>query len=331
MSEQLDIAEVVSRLLKTERVLLLCHKNPDGDTVGSAVALQWALKSLGKTAAVLCADPIPERYSYMEPIVFDQSFTPDYIVAVDVAGIQLFGEALQPYVPRINLCIDHHPSNSGFARATLLDGDAAATAELMFELIGCMGVTMNRRIADCLYTGVSTDTGCFKFANTTARTHMVAARLIEAGANLVQLNCVLFESKSRRRLAVERLALEHLEYFFDDRCAVTYLSREQIAETGADGTDLEGITSMPRMIEGVVVGITIRQQPSGSYKVSVRTAIGVDASAICARLGGGGHRQAAGCEIMGSLENAKAALLVEVEKGLKLQKAEQTHAGHSGT
>ena len=175
---------------------------------------------------------------------------------------------------------------------------------------------LTREIAECIYVGVSTDTGCFKFANTTARTHEIAAKLITAGASLVKLNNILFESKSRSRLAIERLALESLEYSFGGRCATVYLTKEQIAETGADGTDLEGITSLPRMIEGVEVGITIRQQPTGSYKVSVRTVTGVDASAICAHLGGGGHKQAAGCELLGSLDNAKAALLTEVEKAL---------------
>ena len=316
MSETLDVMQAISRLLKAENILLLCHKNPDGDTLGSAGALYWALKNLGKTVAVLCADDIPGRYDYMGIGVFDKAFVPSYIVAVDVAGIQLFGELDKEYVQRVDLCIDHHPSNSGYADAMLLDGDAAATAEVVYELIQAMGAVITPQIAECLYTGLSTDTGCFKFANTTARTHEIAAKLIAAGANVVQLNNILFENKSRRRLAVERLALESLEFHFNDRCALVCLTKEQIAQTGADGTDLEGITSMPRMIEGVQVGITMRQQPTGSYKVSVRTEVGTDASSICARLGGGGHKQAAGCEILGSLENAKAALLREVEKAL---------------
>ena len=277
MSEILDIAAALSRLLKAENVLLICHKNPDGDTIGSAAALYWALKGLGKTVAVLCADPIPSRYDYMDIGLYTGQFTPGYTVAVDVAGIQLFGDSIAEYTRRIDMCIDHHPSNSGYADCMLLDGDAAATAEIIYELLTAIGTEITPTIADCLYTGLSTDTGCFKFANTTARTHEIAAKLITA---------------------------------------TVYLTKEQIAETGADGTDLEGITSLPRMIEGVEVGITIRQQPTGSYKVSVRTVTGVDASAICAHLGGGGHKQAAGCELLGSLDNAKAALLTEVEKAL---------------
>ena len=316
MSEILDIAAALSRLLKAENVLLICHKNPDGDTIGSAAALYWALKGLGKTVAVLCADPIPSRYDYMDIGLYTGQFTPGYTVAVDVAGIQLFGDSIAEYTRRIDMCIDHHPSNSGYADCMLLDGDAAATAEIIYELLTAIGTEITPTIADCLYTGLSTDTGCFKFANTTARTHEIAAKPITAGASLVKLNNILFESKSRSRLAIERLALESLEYSFGGRCATVYLTKEQIAETGADGTDLEGITSLPRMIEGVEVGITIRQQPTGSYKVSVRTVTGVDASAICAHLGGGGHKQAAGCELLGSLDNAKAALLTEVEKAL---------------
>lgn len=316
MSEILDIASALSRLMKAENILLICHKNPDGDTIGSAAALCRALRGLGKTAAVLCADPIPARYDYMEIERFTGQFTPGYTVAVDVAGIQLFGDAISAYTRRIDMCIDHHSSNAGYADCMLLDASAAAAAEVVYELLTALGIEMTPQIADCLYTGVSTDTGCFKFANTTARTHAIAAKLIEAGANHVRLNMILFESKSRGRVAIERLALESLEYSFDGRCALIYLTKEQIAQAGADNTDLEGITALPRMIEGVQVGITIRQQPAGSYKVSVRTVPEVDAAAICAHLGGGGHRQAAGCELLGSLDNARAALLAEVEKAL---------------
>ncbi len=316
MSEVLDLAAVMARLLRAENILLLCHKNPDGDTLGSAGALYHALAAIGKTVAVLCADPIPPRYDYMQLGLFTGQFDPKYVVAIDVAGIQLFGDAVKPYADRVDLCIDHHPSNSGYADAMLLDGSAAATAEIIYELLRTMNAEITPTVAACLYTGVSTDTGCFKFANTTARTHQVAASLIEAGADIVRLNAVLFESKSKSRLAIERKALESLQYYFGGQCALVCLTKEQIADAGADGTDLEGITGIPRAIEGVKVGVTMRQQPTGSYKVSVRTVPGVSASDICRRLGGGGHAQAAGCEILGSQENARQALLDEVEKVL---------------
>lgn len=317
MSETLDLTEVLSRLLRAERILLLCHKNPDGDTLGSAAALYHALKKLGKEqVAVLCADLIPARYDYMQMERFTGQFEPGYVVAVDVASIQLFGDAVREYTERVDLCIDHHGSNAGYADAFYLDAEACATAEIIFQLVEKMGIELDALLADCLYTGIATDTGCFLFGNTTARCHEIAAKLMQAGARVRDLNLVLFETKSRARLAIESIALSHLEYYFDDRCAMIYMTREQIESTGVEASDLEGLTSLPRQIEGVEVGITLRQLPSGSYKISVRTMPGVDACAICTRLGGGGHAMAAGCELMGGLDNAKQAILAEVEREL---------------
>ncbi|WP_337576117.1 bifunctional oligoribonuclease/PAP phosphatase NrnA [Fournierella sp.] len=317
MSEILDLLAVIGRLLRAENVLILCHKNPDGDTIGSAAALMHALKRLGKEAAVLCADPIPSRYSYMEIELFQGQFEPGYVVAVDVASIQLFGDALQEYLDRIDLCIDHHGSNSGYADALLLDAEAAATCEIMYDIICAMNVEITPCIARCLYTGLSTDTGCFLFSNTTAKSHLLAAKLMEAGVDVAELNMILFESKSKARMAIERTALENLEYHFEDRCALMSLTREQIAASGVAANELEDLTSLPRKIEGVQVGITLRQLPQGSYKISVRTTAEVDACAIAKRLGGGGHSRAAGCELEGNLDNAKAAILAEVERELK--------------
>ena len=309
-------AEAARLLLGWDRLLLLTHVRPDGDTVGSAAALCRALRDLGKTAYLLPNPELTATYApYAAPYAAPEGFVPDRVVSVDIAALSLLPENARPYGERIDLAIDHHPSQGFFARETCLEADSAACGEIVYDIITRL-TPVTPDIALPLYVAVSTDTGCFKFANTTARTHEIAAKLITAGASLVKLNNILFESKSRSRLAIERLALESLEYSFGGRCATVYLTKEQIAETGADGTDLEGITSLPRMIEGVEVGITIRQQPTGSYKVSVRTVTGVDASAICAHLGGGGHKQAAGCELLGSLDNAKAALLTEVEKAL---------------
>lgn len=314
MTEFIDQAATLKALDQAQDILLLCHKNPDGDTIGSAGALSHALAARGKRTAVFCSDVIPGRYGYMQLPLYDGSWQPGYVVAVDVAGVQLFGEKASGYLNRVDLCIDHHPSNNGYAAATLLDAGAAAAAEVVYQLICQMPVEFTPLMADCLYTGVSTDTGCFKFTNTTPRTHRIAAELMERGANFIWLNELLFESKSQQRLAIEQIALSHLEYYFGGSCALMYVTRSEIEQTGATQNDLEGITSIPRMIEGVRVGVTMRQLESGSYKVSVRTSGNIDACKICAALGGGGHIRASGCEFFGNLENAKAAVLAEVEK-----------------
>ena len=318
MTQNVDRETVVSRLLAADDILILCHKNPDGDTIGSGTALCLALQQLGKNAAVLCSDPIPAMYDYMPITVFDGSFRPAFVVAVDVAGIQLFGERnnIQEYAEHVNLCIDHHGSNSGYAYETLVDAGAAAAAELLTTLIPEMGAKITPEIASCLYTGVATDTGCFRFSSTTANTHLVAAKLILAGAQVEELNTLLFDTKPRERMEAERIARNHLEYHLEGRCALMYLTRDEIEQSGVDPADLEELTSLPISIEGVKVGLLLRQQPGGSYRISVRTAKGVDACAIARRLGGGGHTRAAGCELLGNLDNAKSAILAEVEAEL---------------
>ncbi len=318
MTEQLNVQQMADRLCAAEDILILCHKNPDGDTVGCASALCYALEALDKNAAVLCSDPIPHRYGCTAARMFKGDFEPRTVVAVDVASIQLFGEnnGMPRYTRHVDLCIDHHAGNTGYADFTLLDGHAAAAAELLYDVILAMGVELTRQIANCLYTGLSTDTGCFRFSSTTAKTHLIAAKLIEAGADLEELNTLLFETKPRQRMEAERIARNHLEYHLDGRCALIYLTRDEIEASGVDPADLEELTSLPISIEGVQVGLTLRQQPGGSYRISVRTAKGVDACAIARRLGGGGHNRAAGCELLGNLDNAKNAILAEVEAEL---------------
>ena len=202
MTEPLNVEQAAARLREAGSVLILCHKNPDGDTIGCGSALCHALNALGITAAVLCADPIPSRFAYTEPRLFRGEFEPELVAAVDVAGLQLFGDkGLMPaYSRRVDLCIDHHAGNGGYAQYTLLDAGAAATAELMCQVIEAMGAKITPLIADCLYTGLATDTGCFRFSNTTAATHRIAARLIEAGARIETLNTILFATRSRGQM-----------------------------------------------------------------------------------------------------------------------------------
>ncbi len=321
MTENLNVQQMAQRLKNADDILILCHKNPDGDTIGCGSALYHALTQLRKTAAVLCSDPIPANYAYTNVRLFDGEFEPALVIAVDVAGIQLFGEnnRMPEFSRHVDLCIDHHAGNTGFADFTLLDATAAAAAELLYSVIVEMGVEITPQIADCLYTGLSTDTGCFKFQSTTARTHLVAAKLIEAGAHLEELNTRLFDTKSRERMEAERIARDHLEYHLNGRCALIYLTRDEIAASRVDPADLEELTGLPVSIQGVEVGLTLRQQPGGSYRISVRTVKGVDACAIAKRLGGGGHARAAGCELLGNLENTKSAILAEVAAELDAQ------------
>ena len=271
------------------------------------------LRALGKQAKCLCGDVIPSRYDYLKD-ADGPDFEPRHVIAVDLADVKLLGTLQAEWGSKIELCIDHHISNRIDCPLLLLDGAASAACEVLYALAMAMGITLDAGMAACLYTGIATDTGCFKFTNTSAKTHEVAARLIEAGAPYGEINRVMFDTKSRARLEVERMALESIEYHFNDRCALTVITREMEEMTTPD--ELEGITALTRQIEGVEVGLTFRYKGPDRYKISARTLESVNASAICARLGGGGHRQAAGCELTMPLAQAKAAMLDAVAQEL---------------
>lgn len=294
---EITAQQAANELLSRDNILILSHQNPDGDTLGCAFSLWYALNSLGKRARVSCPDPLPGRFSYLYREYRAEEFEEQYVVAVDVASLQLLGKLRERYEMRIDLCIDHHPSNGRFAEKNCIYSSAAAACEILFEVIGFLHTPITPLIADCLYTGIATDTGCFRFSNTSRNTHMVAATLFERGADYGFINQYLFETKSRARLLVEKEALNSVCFYYGGRVAVIHISQEMIHQSNVDESELDGISGIPRSIEGVVIGITLREKPDGSQKVSVRTTAEVDAANLCARFGGGGHARAAGCWI----------------------------------
>ena len=314
---RITIQQAAQRLLSQDRILILSHKSPDGDTLGSAYALLYALYAQNKTAQVICGDPIPLQFAYLSDGEKNVSFEPSFIVAVDVASRELLGKALSDYALRVDLCIDHHRTNEGYAKETLVDDQAAAACELLYAVIREMDVPITGRIASCLYTGIATDSGCFKYPNTTARTHQIAADLIEAGADYVRINRELFDTKSRARIEIEKQVLDTLSFAENGRIAWACITQEMLHNTGAQESELEGLAALPRMIEGVEVGITLREQQDGKYKISVRTAQKADAAAICAVFGGGGHLRAAGCRTACPYEEAVEKLIAAAKKELE--------------
>lgn len=312
MSKRVSPAEAAAMLGGAQRVLILTHQYPDGDTLGSGYALCRALRALGKQARVECADEVPAKYGYMAEGVPADAFEPAFLCAVDVADIRLLGAKYADLAGRIDLCIDHHGSNVEYAHHLLLDAGKAATAMLIADVIARLGVPFDQAMAECIYTGIATDTGCFKYANTTPETHRLAADMMECGVRSDAINRAMFDVKTRARVELERLALDTMTYHFGGRCAVMVITNEMVACSGADDNDMEGLAPLPRQIEGVWVGVTLRQKADGNFKVSIRTGKHADAAAICARLGGGGHRQAAGCAMDGPAEQAVSRLLTVI-------------------
>lgn len=317
MTNPLTDAQAAAMLREADRILLLAHQYPDGDTLGCCFALCRALQTLGKQVRVHCGDKIPEKYDYMYGDVPQPDFEPAFICALDVADEKLLGPATQAeYGARVELCIDHHSTNTGYAANTCLDAACAAAAMIVYRIIGLLGVTLTPAIAQCIFTGIATDTGCFKYSNADARAHRIAADCIDTGINFEMINRVNFDIKSRERIELERMALAGMRFYHDGRVAVMAIDNAMVAESGAGENDLEGLPPIPRQITGVWVGVTLRQKADGNYKISVRTGTHADAAAICALLGGGGHTRAAGCAVDGTKEQATAAILTAVEQAV---------------
>lgn len=314
---KISVHAAAELLLKNDNILILTHDHPDGDTLGSSYALCRGLRSLGKTAAVKCADKIPETYDFMWDGLRHQSFEAEFIVCVDIADAVLLGNKFEKtYKDIIDLSIDHHGSNNLKAKYSLLKSKAAAAAEIIYDLLRKMGIKIDNNIADCIYTGISTDTGCFRYSNTTARTHRIAASLIDAEAQTHEINQTFFETKTKVYAALERLSLDSLKMYFDDMCAIITITQDMFRLSGANDSECDRISALPRQIDGVKVGATLREIKDGSFKVSIRTNGPMDASLLAAKMGGGGHARAAGCRLDGPLEKAREELLKNIGEEL---------------
>ena len=305
----LTCPETAALLRQWDQILVMSHASPDGDTLGSASALLRGLSSLGKQVDFLCADPVPEKFSYLFAGLPLGGFEPAHVMTVDVADKALLGKAPQELVARVELAIDHHGTHVPFAPQRWVEADSAATVELIYALLGELGVELDRAMADCLYTGLATDTGCFRYRNVTPRTHRIVADLLELGAQSGDINQRMFESKSRGQVEAERIAMDSLAFSSQGLVAILEVPYSLFARTGVEENDLDGIASLPREIQGVVLGVTLKEKADGKVKVSVRANPPADASQLCSRLGGGGHQGAAGCSLgQVTLEQARQTM-----------------------
>ncbi len=311
--------ERAARMLKEyDYYLILSHANPDGDTLGCAYALCAILQKAGKCAKCLCADEIAPRMKYLTTGIQPQEFEHQTIVSVDVADRKLLGKLNEVYGDEVFLAIDHHRSRTEFAEFTYVEPDAAAACELIYEIAQVMQIPLDEQIATCLYTGLATDTGCFRFSNTTPRTHFIASKLMEYGFPYEDINYRLFDMKSKGRVRLEQEIFEKMEFYCDDKIAIVCLTNELMErhKNSVDAEDFNGLAGMPRRIEGVEIGVTIKQKEEKVFKISVRSSEEINASEICEKFDGGGHARAAGCTIEGTLEEVKAKMLPELKRAV---------------
>lgn len=310
----LTVAQTAELLRTFDNVLILTHVRPDGDTVGCAAALCAGLRRLGKTAYLLSNPELTDSSApYFLPYVAPEGFLPDKVVSTDIAAAGLFPENAKPYLSRVDLAIDHHPSFEGFGKANIVRPGAAACGELLYDILARLG-PITQEIALPLYVAVSTDTGCFAYANTTAHTHAVAAALMNTGIDYQTVNKVFFRTKSRKRMQLEAAMMNDCLFYDRDRVAVLSVPQSLMERLGATDSDAEDLSALGPQIQGVDCAVTLRQLGPEVWKVSLRTGQRINATDVCRELGGGGHAAAAGCTIDAPWDEARQKILEAIAR-----------------
>ena len=313
MSKICSLAETARLLKAAKKAVIVSHVSPDGDTLGSSLALMHALRALGKEVIMNVDDDISTVYSFLPGIgeyrrfAQDESLEADLLVIVDASSADRAGNAMEVVRPHAVLNIDHHKTNTRFAGFLYLDSNAAATAEIMYSLLLEMGTCFTTDIATCLYEGLYTDTGSFKYSNTTSNTLQTAAKLLNYGVNPSMISDNM-EMKSRSQVEMLRKALETLTFLKDGKIAYIEIAPELYDHN----VDTDAFISYPRYVEGVEIALLFKQVEDNLTRVSFRSKE-IDVAKIALSFNGGGHKKAAGCSICAPLKEAEQTVLQVVE------------------
>ena len=306
--KKLTRSECAGILRTHDNFAIVTHRRPDGDTVGSAATLCMGLRQLGKNAHILKNPEITPKYAPLHHgLTKEQAEEGDFVLTVDVASGNMLPDCFKELT--FDLRIDHHGSATSFTPVELVEPGAAACGEIVYRVLTEMGAELDIPMANALYTAISTDTGCFRYANTTSDTFAVAAACAKAGAEVFQINQALFETNSLARLQVQSWMLRNARFLQDGQVAICPLPKAVEEQFGAKEDDLDNISGFPRTIEGVKLAVTIREEGTEKVKMSVRAVPGQDAAALCAKFGGGGHKGAAGASMNLTMDQAVEAVI----------------------
>lgn len=317
----MTLDNILEEINKAEKIVILVHENPDGDAIGSALAMKLALKQLEKTADVI----IPEysrEFNFLPGIdeIKKESEIEEYdlAIALDCASIKLLSNCTKYFDnAKVKVSIDHHSSNSMFADYNYVDQDAPACAQLLLVVFNYFKVEITKEIGTCILAGIITDTGGFRYESVTAETFRFVAELCEKGIKVSQVYSQVFANKSRTKFALHKIALDRLEFLEDSKIAFTYITKEDEEQVNAENGDYDGIVEFGRDIEGVEVSVFLRETDKG-IKASLRSKSYVNVSEIAMMFGGGGHIRAAGCNcVQGGIEQVKSQIINRVRCCLK--------------
>lgn len=312
-----QMTDAIAAIAGAKRIVVACHINPDGDALGSLLGLGLGLRAAGKEVVLLSADGVPEHLAFLPESATVQTSTDrrdfDLAIAVDSADLNRVGasRAVLESAP-VLMDIDHHVTGAVFGTIRLVDGDAAATAEIVFDLLISLGLEIDVPIAENLLCGILTDTGSFRFRNTTPRTFQVASALTAIGASPNPIAEAVFENRSFASQKILGRALENMKRSDDGNVVWSALTGADFADTGATDTETDGVSAQLQTVRGAKVALLLREATPGTFRVSLRSKEPFDVAAVAATFGGGGHKLASGCSITGSLADVEARVLAAV-------------------
>ncbi len=312
--------EAAEFLLSHDNYIILIHDRADGDCLGSSIGLSCIIGQLGKSAVIASPGKVPNRLKFINTNnvkilegkdEFLSHLTDEStVISTDVASDYLLSDLKNEANTLLSLAIDHHRLNTLTCDKLLLEEKASSAGEVVYELCTVLCAMTGKDLFSydtcfALYSAISSDSGCFKYSNTGAKTHKFAAELLESGIPAHEINYRLFDLKSKVQIDVERLAYNHMEFFYHGKLCLVYIPKNELDKIGATNNDTETVIQIPRCMEGVEIGVYMYEKAPNQFKFSVRTNGDGDMSELCAFFGGGGHKKAAGCTIAGSADEVK--------------------------
>ncbi len=315
--------EAICRVFREkDRFLISCHENPEGDAIGSQLALALALRKMGKTATVLNADPVPGNLAFLpgaDSVVYHEDGSGyEVAVVVDCGSPERTGRVQAELAkPAVMVNIDHHRTNGGCGDYCLIDPEAAATGMLVYRILSAMGTEIDYDVAVNIYVSILTDTGSFHYANSSPEAFHIAGEMIRRGIDPWAVAEQVYETQSAERLRLLGRILSSLEIAAGGKVAAITAMKRDLAEFSARKDFLEGFINYPRSVIGVEVAVSFREEGNGEFRVSFRSKGRVDVSAVAQSFGGGGHRNAAGCTVQGSLDEVRKKVFGALEAALR--------------
>jgi len=318
-----EMNEIVEQIQKASKIAILPHVDPDGDCLGSSFAVSLALQKTGKKVQVILENDRPEMFhflpgSYINYEAAEANDDYDTVICLDSGDLKRLGKRYVIFEKgSVTVNIDHHATNTRYAQYNYVDVNAAATGEIVYQFIHQLRIPICHDIATNLYVAISTDTGGFKYSNTTAKTHAVIAELMETGIPIADINRKIFDTMSLVKLKLTAAAIERIQFYHEGLICVIVLPNDLLCDLGVTEDDTEGLTGLAKSVQGVEVGVLIKEKEPGVIKVSFRSNEYIDVANIAASLGGGGHKRASGCTLNMNLDEAVDVVLKKLEEAFK--------------